>query len=74
MILKPRTLAKSEEPDKMPNNAASHQGLHALLRQNLTSGKKYNIVLEIITCYLSMNTMDDSDLLYQTVNRLVLKG
>ena len=26
------TLANSEDPDKMPHNAAFHQGLHCLLR------------------------------------------
>ena len=28
-----RTLANSEEPDEMPHDAAFHQGLHCLLRQ-----------------------------------------
>ena len=28
------TLANSDDPDEMPHNAAFHQGLHCLLRQN----------------------------------------
>ena len=36
------TLAKSEDPDEMPQKAAFHQGLHCLLRQKGFS-KKYNI-------------------------------
>ena len=30
--LKIRTLANGEDPDKMPHDAAFHQGLHYLLR------------------------------------------
>ena len=30
------TLANNEDPDKMPYNAAFHQGLHCLLRQKLS--------------------------------------
>ena len=33
------TLAKSEDQDEMPHNAAFHQGLHYLLRQNRSSKK-----------------------------------
>ena len=36
------TLAKSEDPDEMPQKAAFHQGLHCLLRQKGFS-KEYNI-------------------------------
>ena len=28
------TMANSEDPDEMPHNAAFHQGLHCLLKQN----------------------------------------
>ena len=36
-----RTLAKSEDPDEMPHNAAFHKGLHCLLlRQKLSSEKE----------------------------------
>ena len=31
------TSAISEDPDEMPHNAAFHQGLHCLLRQNQSS-------------------------------------
>ena len=30
----PFTLAKSEDPDEMPQNAAFHQGLHCMLKFN----------------------------------------
>ena len=32
--IKTGTLANSEDPDEMQHNAAFHQGLHCLLRQN----------------------------------------
>ena len=34
------TLANSEDPDEMLHNAAFHQGLHCLLRQNRSSEKE----------------------------------
>ena len=34
------TLANSEDPDEMPHNAASHQGLHCLLRLKQSLGTK----------------------------------
>ena len=34
------TLANSEDPDEMLHNAAFHQGLHCLLRQNWSSEKE----------------------------------
>ena len=37
------TLANSEDPDEMPQNAAFNQGLQCLLRQDRN-------ILEIITC------------------------
>ena len=36
-------LANSEDPDEMQHNAAFHQGLHCLLRQDQSSEKEYNI-------------------------------
>ena len=45
------TLSNSEDSDEMPHNAAFHQGLHCLLRQNRSSEKEiisfgnYNIRL-----------------------------
>ena len=39
------TLANSEDPDEMTHNAAFHQGLHWMGRQNLPSEKElYNIL------------------------------
>ena len=43
------TLANSEDPDEMLHNAAFHQGLHCLLRQNQSSEKEIQHFLEIIT-------------------------
>ena len=34
------TFANSEDPDEMPHNAAFHQGLPCLLRQNQPSEKE----------------------------------
>ena len=37
-------LTNGEDPDEMLHDAAFHQGLHCLLRQNLSSEKEiYNI-------------------------------
>ena len=36
------TFANNEDPDKMPHDAAFHQGLHYLLRQANLQRKKYN--------------------------------
>ena len=44
------TLANSEDPDKMPHDAAIRQGLHCLLRQNRSSEKEIQFCFEIITC------------------------
>ena len=44
------TLASSEDPDEMPNNAAFHQGMHCLLKQKQSSEKEIQFFLEIITC------------------------
>ena len=34
------TLANSEDPNEMPHNAALHQGLHCLFRQNQSEKKQ----------------------------------
>ena len=52
------TLANSVDPDEMPHNAAFHQGLDCLLRQNRSSEICF---LKIITCDLSIYTMDHPD-------------
>ena len=54
-------LANSENLDEMPHNAAFHQGLHCLLRQNRSSAKEIQYCLEIITCDPSVYTMDKHD-------------
>ena len=41
------TLANSEDPDEMPHNAASHQGLHCLLRLKQALGTEMHHNLEI---------------------------
>ena len=49
-----RTLANGENPDEMPHNAAFHQGLSCLLRQNPSSEKEEKKK----TCDPSICTMD----------------
>ena len=44
------SLANSEDLDEMAQNAAFHQGLHCLLRQNRSSEKEIQYFMEIITC------------------------
>ena len=44
------TLAPSEDPDEMPQNAAFHQGLHCLLRQIQSSGTEVHIYFKNSTC------------------------
>ena len=68
----PGTLANSEDPDETSHDAAFHQGLHCLQRQNLSSEKDVHFYLffffflggggGFITCYPSIYTMDYSDL------------
>ena len=55
-------LVNNEGPDEMPRDAAFHQGLHCLSRQNRSSEKKYNILLKIITCDPTIYQMDHPDL------------
>ena len=55
------TLANSEDPDEMPHNAAFHQGLRCLLRQNGSPEKEIEYCLKIITCDPSLYTMDHPD-------------
>ena len=52
------TLANSEDSDEMPHKVAFHQGLHCLLKQNYLYRKKYNIIMKIVACDLSIYTMD----------------
>ena len=52
------TLANSEDPDEMPH----HQGMNCLLRQNRSSEKEMQYLLEIITCDPSIYTMGHPDL------------
>ena len=44
----------------MPHNVAFYQGLHRLLRQKWSSGKKLQFCLEIKTCDPLNYTMDNS--------------
>ena len=55
------TFANSEDPNDMPHFTAFHPGLHCLLRQNCSSGKEMQYILEIITCDLSLYMMDHPD-------------
>ena len=55
------TLTNSEDPDEMLPNAAFHQGLHCLLRQNPSAEKEIRCTIffgEIITCDPSVYVMD----------------
>ena len=52
--------ANSEDPDEMPHDVAIHQGLHCLPRQKRSSEKEIQFDLEILTCHLSICTMDYS--------------
>ena len=54
------TTADREDPDQMLHNVAFHQGLHCLLRQKWSSGKKLQFCLEIKTCDPLNYTMDHS--------------
>ena len=56
------TLANSEDPDEMPHDAAFHQDLHCLRRQNWYL-EKYNIFLKIIVDDPSIYTMDHPGLI-----------
>ena len=40
-----KTLANSEDPDKMQHNAAFHQGLHCLVRSNHLEGQR-NVIIK----------------------------
>ena len=46
--------ANSKDPDEIRQNAAFHQGLHYLLRQEMH-------YLEIVTCHPSIYTIDHPD-------------
>ena len=55
--------ANNEDTDDMWHDAAFHQGLHSLLRQNLSSEKEiqYFQILKIITGDPSICIMDHPD-------------
>ena len=53
--------ANSEDPDEMLPNAALHQGMHCLLRQNRSLEKKIQYFLEDINCDSSIYTIDHPD-------------
>ena len=55
------TLANSADPDEVLHNAAFHQGLHCLPRQNPSSVKEIQFFCDIITCDPSIITMDYPD-------------
>ena len=55
------TLANNEDPDEMPHDAAFHQRLHYLVKQNRPSEKEIQYFLETITCEPSIYTMDHPD-------------
>ena len=52
------TFADSEDANEMPQYVAFHQDLHNLLRQNRSSEKEIQYVLQIKTCDISIYTMD----------------
>ena len=51
------TLANSEDPDEMQQDAAFHQGLHCLRRLKHNSGTEIHHNLENFTCDPLKNTM-----------------
>ena len=53
----------SENQDKMPHNGAFYQDLLCLLRQIISSEKEMQFYLEIITCDLSICTMNHAKFL-----------
>ena len=56
------TLANSEDPDEMSHNAAFHQVLHCLLRQNLHRDRN-TIIFRNFNFDPAIYTMDHSDLI-----------
>ena len=69
-------LANGEDPDDMQHDAAFHHGLHCLLRQNPYSEEIIPYFCEILTCDLSICTMDHCYfIVYNFMDTpLVLKG
>ena len=51
--------SNSEGPDKMPHKVAFNQGMHYLLRQNQSSEKEIQYILETITCDPSIYILKD---------------
>ena len=60
--------------DEMLHNAAFHQCLHCLQRQNLFSAKEIQYFWKIITCDPSIYTMDHPDLLYVALWKIPWSG
>ena len=58
------TLANSEDPDEMLHNAAFHQGLHLLLRQDQSLEEEIHVqyFFRIVTCDPSLYIMDHLDI------------
>ena len=69
------TLTNSADPDEMPHKVVFHQDMHCLLTQNRSSEKK-RYILEIITYYRSIYTIDHLELTVSIFmdNSFVLKG
>ena len=53
--------ANSEDPDEMPHRVVLRRGMYCLLRQTRYSENSFFFL--IITCYASIYTMDQSDLI-----------
>ena len=64
------TLANIEDPDKLPQNAIFHQGLHCLLRGKQSSGKETNYITRfILTCDPLTCTMDHSKIIVSNLKK-----
>ena len=55
------TVANTEDPGEMPQNAPFHRCLHCLLRQSRSSELEIYYILEIVICDPSIYTIDNSD-------------
>ena len=54
------SLVNNDDPDKMPHNAAFHQGIHCFItmKQKQYSAKEIHFYVESTTCDPSVYTMD----------------
>ena len=67
-----RYLTNSEDPDEVQHNAAFHQGLHCLLRQNRSSLKNSNILVKFLIFGPSIYTMGHFDfIVYSFMESLI---